>query len=222
MRDMLRPGDILIERQDWYLSRAFMPGYWAHAALYVGTPGEIEAMGLKDHPWVKPHWEEFNKKASNGEMHAIIEAVPDGVRFTTVKHCLGIADSAAVLRPANIPDRDVEDAVIRAFRHLGKPYDFEFDFFSADKLVCTELVTRAYAKSDHLKFDTVAVMGRQTIPPTQMVRKFAAERGQDGAQLELVIFYDGHAGRKSCIRRGDKAFAETIERQGMTWFNSLD
>ncbi len=222
VRELVKPGDLLFERQDWYLSRAFMPGYWAHAALYVGTPEDIEAMGLQDHPWVKPHWEEFKKRGTDGDVHAIIEAVPSGVRFSTMEHCMGIADSAVVLRPTRVSDDDIKEAVVRAFRHLGKPYDFEFDFFSADKLICTELVVRAYAESDDLEFSMVDVMGRQTIPPTEMIRKYAKERGRDDAQLELVIFYDGHAGGKRCVKCGGKALAETIHRKGMTWFNSLD
>lgn len=222
VREQVKPGDILLERQDWYLSRAFMPGYWAHAALYVGTPEEVEAMGLKDHPWVKPHWDDFKKQATDGDVYSIIEAVPAGVRFTTMEHCMGIADSAVVLRPSKLSDEEKREAIVRAFRHVGKPYDFEFDFFSADKLVCTELVARAYADSEKLRFETVNVMGRQTIPPTEMVRKYAVERGRDDAQLEMVIFYDGHAGGKRCVKRGAKDLADTVNRNGMTWFNSLD
>ncbi|MCX6865357.1 MAG: YiiX/YebB-like N1pC/P60 family cysteine hydrolase, partial [Verrucomicrobia bacterium] len=108
------------------------------------------------------------------------------MRFTTLEHCLGVADSAAVLRPALTNQDEVKDAVARAFHHLGKPYDFEFDFFSADKLVCTELVARAYANSSHLDFPLVKVMGRQTLPPTEMVRKFSNEHNLSNRQLDLV------------------------------------
>src|SRR6185503_8802981 len=48
MRQQLKPGDILIERQNWYLSRAFMPGFWAHAALYVGTTNDLIKLGLAE------------------------------------------------------------------------------------------------------------------------------------------------------------------------------
>jgi glycerol-3-phosphate O-acyltransferase/dihydroxyacetone phosphate acyltransferase len=222
IRSMVRPGDILIERQDWFLSRAFMPGYWAHAALYIGTPQEVEALGLATHEWVAPHWEEFKRRGADGHLYAIIEAVPEGVRFTTLEHCLGVADSAAVLRPSLTTIDERKDAVARAFHHLGKAYDFEFDFFSADKLVCTELVARAYANAAHLKFPLVTVMGRQTLPPTAMVRKYCAERHTPEHQLELVIFLDGHAHGKQAVEGDAAALATTLERPGMTWFSSLE
>ena len=52
MRAILKPGDILIERQDWFLSRALMPGYWAHAAIYMGDAETLSATGLADHEFV--------------------------------------------------------------------------------------------------------------------------------------------------------------------------
>jgi len=215
VRRQLRPGDILIERQNWYLSRAFMPGFWAHAALYVGTTNDLVKLGLADDPRVKKHWDEFARRNAEGHEHVILEAVPEGVRITTLEHCLGVADAAAVLRP-RLSEPQVREAVSRAFTHLGKPYDFDFDFFSTDKLVCTELVYRAY--DGHVQFPLVDVMGRKTLPPTELVRKFVQERRSGAAQLECVCFLDGDEASGKASFRDVEVFATTINRPGLTWF----
>lgn len=44
-----------------------------------------------------------------------------------------------MLRP-QLTDGERREAIVRAFSHHEKPYVFEFDFFSNDRLVCSELV----------------------------------------------------------------------------------
>ncbi len=224
MRALLKPGDILLERQDWYLSRALMPGYWAHAAIYVGDGNDLEALGLQEHEWIAGHFEQFKAPDSSGHIHNILEAVPEGVRMTTLEHCIGNADSAAILRPVNLTKAQAKEVVARAFRHLDKPYDFEFDFFSADKLVCTELVYRAFSeleKADQFQFPLVNVLGRETLPPTELARKFAREVGSPHPQLELILFLDGHAHEENAKISNSAEFSKTADRPALTWLNEL-
>src|SRR5690606_13014354 len=121
----------------------FLPGYWPHSALYVGTAEELRAMGLEADPRVAGHLAEFAEPDATGHARRFIEAISEGVVFTTLEHSVGEADSVAVLRPRLTPPQ-IREVIARAFSHAGKPYDFDFDFFSADKLVCTEVVYRAF------------------------------------------------------------------------------
>ncbi len=211
-RAHLKPGDILIERQNWFRSRAFMPGYWAHAALYVGTTNDLVRLGLDRDPRVVAQWNAYASRNHEGHEHLILEAVPQGVRMTTLEHCIGIADAAAVLRP-RVTESQVREAIGRGFSHLGKSYDFDFDFFSSDKLVCTELVYRCYDGS--IRFPLVDVMGRRTLPPTELVRKFVTEQGQAQAQFDCVCFLDGDERKGRASFQSVEVFTTTLDRPGL-------
>jgi len=218
-RGKLKPGDILIERQNWFLSRALMPGYWAHAALYVGTTNDLVRLGLDRDPRVLAQWKNYAARDTKGHEHLILEAVPEGVRMTTLEHCIGVADSAAVLRP-RVTEAEVREAIARGFSHLGKSYDFDFDFFTSDRLVCTELVYRCYDGA--VKFPLVDVMGRRTLPPTELVRKFVTERGQAQAQLECVCFLDSDERGGQAKFKGEDVFITTVDRPGLLLHPSLE
>ena len=212
LRGRLRPGDIVIERRNWYLSNAFLPGYWPHAALYVGTADELRALGLADDPRVAKKLGEFARRDAAGHPKAFIEAMSEGVVFTSVEHSVGEADSVAVLR-LRATSEQIKEVIARAFSHAGKPYDFDFDFFSADKLVCTEVVYRACG---HLiDFPLVQVLGTTTLPAVEIVRYWTTPAG--AAQLEFVTFLDGNELAGTCVERDAAALAESIKRSALTW-----
>jgi len=214
LREMLRPGDILVERRNWFLSNAFLPGFWPHAALYTGSAADLRRMGLDQDPRVRPHWEKFVRHDDAGHPLVIIEAVSEGVIFASLEHSIGGGDAAAVMRPRLPPER-IREAIARAFSHAGKPYDFEFDFFSSDKLVCTELVFRAY--DGDLDFPLVKVLGRKTMPALELVRKCCLEHGKPAAQLEFVAFIDGDERRGTSAFKDFSAFQKTLDRPGLDW-----
>ena len=212
LQPRLRPGDIVIERRNWYLSNAFLPGYWPHSALYVGTAAELRAMGLETDPRVAKHLEAFARPDASGHVPAFIEAISEGVVFTTLEHSIGEADSVAVLRP-QLTFEQKKEVIARAFSHAGKPYDFDFDFFSADKLVCTEVVYRAFGS--YIDFPLVEVLGRKTLPALEIVRHWSSAAG--APQLEFVAFLDGSEITGRCVERDAAALKESIARPALTW-----
>jgi 1-acyl-sn-glycerol-3-phosphate acyltransferase len=212
LRAKLKPGDVMLERRNWFLSNAFLPGYWPHSALYVGTPEDLRRLGLDRDPRVQKHWQSFVVRDEKGHEHVIIEAISEGVVFTSFEHSVGEADAAAFLRP-NIPEARVKEAIARAFSHVGKPYDFEFDFFSSDKLVCSELVYRAF--DGDIKLPLVDVMGRKTLPPIEIVRQCEMERTHPPAQFAFVAWLHGDEKRGRAIFRGEDEFYKTTTWSGM-------
>jgi hypothetical protein len=148
----------------------------------------------------------------------IVEALSEGVVCASMEHSIGGGDAVAVLRP-RLPPEKIKEAIARGFSHMGKDYDFEFDFFSTDKIVCTELVFRAY--DGDIQFTLVDVMGRKTLPAIEIVRKHATERGSPRQQLDFIAFLDGDEATGSASFRDEDAFIGTLKRPGLDWLQGL-
>ena len=197
---LLEPGDILLERRNYYGSNAFLPGYWPHGALYIGTAEDLRKLGLNeenlgsgfgdDNERANAFWGKYTSPDSHGHEHKIIEAVSEGVIFSSLEHSIGGADSVAVLRP-KLEKEEIAEAIRRAFTFWKLPYDFEFDFTSTDKLVCTEVVYRAYGgNSGKIQFGVKNIMGRPTMPANSLVEKFRKDRLAGRPQFEFIAFLE--------------------------------
>jgi hypothetical protein len=122
----------------------------------------------------------------------VLEAVSEGVSFTTLEHSAA-ADSLVALRP-RLNIREKAEALLRAFHYSGRPYDFNFDFRTDSSLVCSELVYKVYEPAPGMKgirFPLVQVMGRPVSTPNDMARQFSEQFDTPGQQTDFVLFLDG-------------------------------
>jgi len=158
MVGLLEPGDVLVTRHDTAFTNLFLPGFWPHAALYVGTVEQRKALGIQVNADIASKW--------SGET-CVLEALKDGVHFRPITQTLAV-DNFLVLRP-NLNESDIKTGIERVVKHEGKLYNFDFDFFSSDRLVCSEVVYRAFDGLGALRFPLTERAGRHTLSPEDLV-----------------------------------------------------
>jgi len=214
LRAVLRPGDILIERRNWFISNSLLPGFWPHAALYLGSYEELLELGVTADPRVMSAFQGQNEL---GDDFAVVEAIGEGVIFTSLEQSVGEADAVAVLRPI-LSDEELGEALSRALSHWGKEYDFDFDFTTTDRLVCTELIFRAYDGILEIPpMDTI--MGKPRIAASDYVRMWADGRDSGTPQLELVRFLDFDEPEGVSFEADAETLVGTLDRSRFTFLN---
>ncbi len=209
----LKPGDILFERENWFLSNAFLPGFWPHGILYVGTVEDLEELGLATNPIVAKYIEQYATPDEHGHTRRVIEAISEGVVMSSMEEATD-ADYICAFRP-RVSEEAIKNAIIRAFSHVGKPYDFDFDFFTADKIVCTEIIYRSY--SDVIDFPLVSIMGRKTLPATDIIQSFAESRGTKSQSMDFVFFLDSNAKTGETWFADEEALIRSNSRPGLAF-----
>ncbi|RNC67990.1 MAG: Poxvirus G6 [Desulfuromonadales bacterium] len=170
----LMAGDILLEKTPFRLTDKLIPGYWGHAAVWIGGEAELKELGIWDHPVVTRHHDEIR------EGRLVVEALRSGVEMNTLEHFLNV-DSLGVLRKIAAGREERGRIIIQALRQVGKPYDFNFDVESKERVYCSKLVYLSYSGID---WPTRKSLGRATFSPDDV-----AVRAFKGGDLQLVTFY---------------------------------
>ncbi len=183
LRPRLQPGDVLLCRAEGKLTAALMPGFWSRTAIYLGSRSGLELLGVQNHAHAAKRWDEFPPQC--GPLGCVIEGVAPRVRICGLETCLH-ADHVLVLRP-NLPREEIAAAIGEAFGHLGKPYDFEFDFNVSSHIVCTELVYRCYHLRGDIRFPLVKRLGRFTLTGDDIVNLALDGLGHAGACNSAVL-----------------------------------
>ena len=166
LQSILAPGDVLLVRKEFALTNYFLPGYWPHSALFLGNAAALSDLGLSNHPHIASRWQNF-LDLDLPERGRVIEAMKDGVRIRPLESPYR-SDSILVLRSRLKPE-SIRHVVARAFMHEGKEYDFSFDFTVANRLVCTEVIYRAYDGVEGITFPLSMRAGRLTLAALELV-----------------------------------------------------
>lgn len=140
LKQLLRPGDILVTRHDDALSNLFLPGFWPHAAFYIGE----DEQGM-----------------------SVVESKKDGVKLRALEETLSV-DSFLVMR-SDLNENSITEGIKKAKTHIGKRYDFLFDFTKANRLACTELVYRSFHSIDGIHFKLEERSGRKCMSAEDLI-----------------------------------------------------
>ena len=117
LQSILAPGDILLVRKEFALTNYFLPGYWPHSALFLGSTETLSDWGLSNHPSIASRWQNF-LDLDLPERGRVIEAMKDGVYLRSLESPYR-SDSILVLRSQLKPE-SIRQVVARAFMHEGK------------------------------------------------------------------------------------------------------
>lgn len=214
---LLRPGDVLVVRKEFAATNYFLPGYWPHAALYIGRASDLARYGIADHEHVRARVAQLTSATpttavllpnpdqwwfDGAEHPCVLESMKDGVRIRSINSPLN-SDSVVVVRPM-LDARDIADALAQALMHEGKPYDFDFNFCASHRLVCTEVIYRAYEGVGGVQFDLHRHVGRFALAAGDLLRMALARR-----HFELVAVYSPAHSPKIEL---DSAAAEIVRR----------
>jgi len=231
MGKVMEPGDIMLQRRNWYGSNVGIPGFWAHAALYTGTLEKMNRYFESEFPYNESKsfseyleknfpkaYEKFGEKTDDFPQ-SVIEGKDPGVILQPLEISAS-ADYLVTLRP-KLSKKDKMLSLFRAFGNFGKPYDFNFDFETKDAMVCSELVYDAYLPTSEKKgvtFPLSLLSGRKIMAPVDIAKKFVNEYGDDTAELEFVYFLDGDEGSQSAEVKDVEEFIKTPGRPKYSWF----
>lgn len=227
----LLPGDIFFQRREWNLTNAGIPGYWTHAALFVGDSTTRDHLNRDDsvRSWVRSLGIEsgsfedllgsrfpsaYNSNVqfdSSGRSHSVLESLSPGVVFQTLNVSLD-CDGVGVLRP-RLTLLEKAQAIHKSFQYHGRKYDYNFDFLTDSTLVCSELIYKTFEPNENyrgIKFAIENVAGRFTVPANKMVKQF--DRNYGALNLDFVCFYDGDMQDGRAYPKDETTFRESWRR----------
>jgi len=214
LRSRLEPGDILLQRRNWYMTNVGIPGFWPHAALYLGTMDDLEAYFGEDIERLKSEHPALctalQSKDADGHPLAVIEAIKAGVilqSFEKSAHC----DYLAVIRP-KLTKSEMLEVVLNACSHYQKPYDLNFDFTTDNAIVCSELVYKAYNPVNSELFTPEIVNGRLLLPANLMAEQISNSLGKPDSEFTLVLFLDAVESEKRVFESGVEEFMKSCNR----------
>lgn len=217
----LKPGDVLLKRNNYQLTNMGLPGFWTHSAIYIGSLEELDEYfvdmplgnGLCVSEHVKVIFPKVYDSLCDGDGNSrqyIIEVIAPGVVINPLD-AIAKVDYFSALRP-KLSKEDKLKALFTAFEYLGKAYDYNFDIMTDNALFCSELIYKSYLCSSNKKgltFKLQPKAGRLLLSPNSIIEKFDVEFDSENAEFDFVIYYDGSEKERKAMRKSARDLKAT-------------
>jgi len=152
----LQPFDIILVRSPDHLTGKLVPGYFGHAAIWLGPRSAkrfIPSGKLK-----------FEKQQSETAVKSVVEVLRSGVKISSLEE-FADGEDFLVLRIKNLSKSQKRSILVNVRKQLHKGYDFNFDIESPEAISCTELIFLAY---DFIDWQVRYTWLRFTISPVDL------------------------------------------------------
>jgi hypothetical protein len=175
LRDALQPLDIVLVTNKGRMSNLSLPGYFVHAAVYLGDERELRRAGVWDDGAVEP----YRSDVRAGKR--FIEADSRGVHLSPPRVTLN-SDRLVVIRPRGLSAERRREALSDFFASVGGRFDFRFDAETPECFYCIELVQRIVPEID---LPLREAYGRKVFVTDDLAR--AAANGYPSASFVVYI-----------------------------------
>ena len=167
---------------------------------------DLKELGI-DYGELDAEAREAHQRPEQGNPRVIIEAISEGVVFTSAEHSMH-ADYVAVLRPRLSPEQKAE-VIGNAFVIMVAPMILAL-ILPTKANSCSELLY--YSFGGLLKLELESVLGKKVVTPMGIMNKFVRERGRPDAEMEFVFFLDTPAGSLKGRLASEEACCESVKR----------
>lgn len=227
----LSPGDIgLIQRYN-KLSNIVFKGNWTHSLLYIGAYSKLreyfdydeetnqfytikclqETLPCQDFiGYLHLKYPKKMKRYYEGQFAndpiVTIESLKPGVILYPMGKSMAW-DNLVLLRP-RLSKKDKAMAIETAFSNIGKPYDYNFDGRTDERLVCTEVISHTYAPNPlenkgGLTWKVSTVSGRPVMYAYDILKTFFERENTPNQELDIILYIRGEKGNYGKSRDGD-------------------
>lgn len=214
----MKPGDILVEKDLQANTDVLIPGYWIHAAIYLGSIKDMKKMGIWDDPRIDVIKYEIEKyRSSEDRQYYLNDVWKNKLSFEDIpwffesdRPGVGVhpfikflkTDGMAVLRPTqNWELQQIKNIFYRANERMYFMYDYNHNVRNKFTVSCSKVVLKVF---DQITFPVSHNLGYVSVSPDQIAQPVSRDPSRpELGELKLIMFLDAYQEGKKVFDHSD-------------------
>lgn len=154
-------------------------------------------------------------------VHYFIEATWEGIQIKNIELLVEHNDYLWVSRTVFKKEK-IKRVLESVFKNIWKDYDFLFNFWSDNKLVCSELIMKSYIKEwrgdEWIDIKLEEIWWNFTFPPNNFIKILSSESKKKKSKISPIFFIDSIEKKQHNFVENPEKLLETQKRWRLTFF----